>query len=57
MGLTGYERGQLAVLAVGGVLVFIGGVIAGHVGAMLVGLGGMAIGGGYFLYRVLRSRR
>lgn len=45
MRLTGYERGQFAVLGILGVFVFVGGTIAGHLGAMLVGLAGTAICG------------
>jgi hypothetical protein len=53
--MSGYERGQLYFIGAAGVFVLVGGAITGHVGAMLLGLGGAAVCGAYILFRSRRG--
>ena len=51
--MSGYLSGQILFVGAAGVLVLIGGAIAGHVPAMLLGLAATAVGAPYVW---LRSR-
>lgn len=55
--MTGYEWGQIAVLGTFGTLTFIGGVIAGHSGAILLGLTALGVAAAFFWVRSRLRRR